>query len=410
MCVVPDAQITDRAALLATCTSVEEEYWMHVSSQEELPIAVGVERSPVTAELDKILEELPDGSDTDALAAYFRERLLVAPTLLNELRLLISLSDKRLYLDLSYRLSREIDPGDPERTLCGCEPQELTKHSTSFFVRLLKSKRSDGAVAAAVADVVARYFIEKGLAEVCRLYRGLDAAEREVLMRTLVLPSEFRQNEAKRRGHGAEVELARLISALGCSILPADKVDNPMGHDPNVDKTTFELAEREAGLTFSFDLIVTSPAGKVRVCIQSLIHSSDPGQFGVDKSNETVSIRDQLDVVNATLDESDHVEVWCLLDGVGYCENKNGTLNKMLPKAHTFIQLKSLYKAALRLHEIGLCSIKGIHFDPTFYSVEARESMSRYVPDDVEVVIDPAAVPEDWKVIPPGHAKATIYV
>ncbi len=394
------------AARLSRCQNVEDEYWAHVSSQEELPIAAGVDRLPVVDQIDGLLEDLPDGSDSGALGTYFSERLLTLPELLNQLRLLLSLSDKRLYLDLSYHLSRELDPGDASKTLCGCLPHKLTKHGTSYFVRLLASTHSDGAVAKATADVIAEYLLDKGLADVCRLYASLDEAKRDVLMKTLVLPGEFRQNEAKRRGHGAEVELARVILAVGGIVVPADKLTNPMGHDPNVTKDTFTIVDRIPGETFSFDLIVTSE-DRVRVCIQSLIHSSDPGQFGVDKSNETVSIRDQLDVVNADRGDDERVEIWCLLDGVGYSENKNGTINKMLPKAHTFVQLKSLYKAPLRLHALGLCSLRAVHFDSTFYSPEAQADMMRYVPEDVVVIEQAADIDHSWTPVPAG--KATVY-
>ena len=37
----------------------------------------------------------------------------------------------------------------------------------------------------------------------------------------------------------------------------------------------------------SFDLIIKNSDSKIRILIQSLIHSSDPGQYGVNKSNET---------------------------------------------------------------------------------------------------------------------------
>jgi len=205
---------------------------------------------------------------------------------------------------------------------------------------------------------------------------------------SFVASKEAQQSEAKRRGHGAEAALALLLSDLGVTIVPPDKATNPMGaHDPNFDAAEWRLCDREAGVTYSTDLAITTGGGTLVACVHGLIHSSDPGQFGVDKSNQTVEIRQ-------ILDETGIGQLWGLLDGVGYSENKSGTINKLLKACHVFGQVNSLYKFGLACHTAGLVAVKAICFD-TGYSAEALSGMSnRYVPHDVEIIQTPGDRPE----------------
>jgi hypothetical protein len=234
---------------------------------------------------------------------------------------------------------------------------------------MLSRTRKQPAVAELCASLVARYFVSKGLGDILDLYARLDATDRAIIVNRLILPKEYQQNEAKRRGHGAEVELAKLLTQLGCTFFPVDKATNPMGsHDPNVNKVTFAMSLRDSSTTFSFDLVILDGQGNTRVGIQGLVQSSDPGQFGVNKFNETREIRRAMDAFNITVPQDRTVQLWGIVDGVGYSENKNGTINNMLRTFHTFVQISSLYKAALALHAIGLCSIKAIKFNSDYYS------------------------------------------
>lgn len=81
--------------------------------------------------------------------------------------------------------------------------------------------------------------------------------------------------------------------------------------------------------------------------------------------------------------------MWGLVDGVGFIENPENTIFKMLEQFDTFIQLKSLYKSGLQLHKLGLVKIKAIRFDMSFYSVEeANEMFEKYGSADILKVID----------------------
>ena len=227
--------------------------------------------------------------------------------------------------------------------------------------------------------------MDKGILGMLKIFRKTSKSELENIVTNLILPKEIQQKLAKRRGHGAEFELAKFLNELGCKFIPEDRHLKPMGsRDPNVDRTEFKLAKKKKGETWSFDLIIVDN-DDLRIFIQSLIHTSDPGQYGVNKSDETVTIKKELDIYNEKHD--DNKELWGLVDGVGFCENKKDTINKMLDEFDNFMQLKSLYKAGLRLHELDLVKIKAIRFDDSFYCKEDINALyDKYSCDGIELV------------------------
>lgn len=392
---------------VSDCSTKECEYWSHVSRQQELPIAAGVESLPLVTELADLAAGFPLHDSKKAQIAFLKERLLRDPSLIHQLRLLVSVSDKRLYLDLSYLFSRTPSPVGAG-TLCGCLPHELGRHPVAFFENKLKGGNQTQEVAAKTAEVLSQYLLEKGLTDIIGVYACLTKFQRETIVKYLIAPKESQQNEAKRRGHGAEAEVAKLLTALNVQYLPPDKIEHPMGsRDPNVDFKTLKLVSRSAGKTYGFDLLIMD-GGDFRICIQGLVQSSDPGQFGVDKSNQTVEIRHNIDAANSAHKLKKPLELWGILDGVGYSENKKDTINKMLANVHEFIQMKSLYKAALALHRLGLSSVRAVRFDPEFYDVSAMQHMARYVPNGVNIITSEKQVDRRWRAIKAG--KAIVYV
>lgn len=151
----------------------------------------------------------------------------------------------------------------------------------------------------------------------------MELEEVSSIVDNLLLPKEIQQEETKKRGHGAEQALAIVLHKLGVSFIPDRRHINPMSQDDqNVDKVTFELAQRDEEKTWSMDLIITQDE-VLRVFVQGLIHSSDPGQYGVNKSGETVLVKTGLTKHNETLTEKK--ELWGLVDGVGFIENPENT-------------------------------------------------------------------------------------
>ena len=96
-------------------------------------------------------------------------------------------------------------------------------------------------------------------------------------------------------------------------------------------------------------------------------------------------------------------------DGTDSCATvvPNRRYCQMIQQFDTFVQLKSLYKAGLKLHKLGLVKIKAIRFDMSFYSPkEADEMFELYGSDDIIKITD-NSIPKG-KEIPAG--KAWIYI
>lgn len=384
---------------LSDCETDETEYWYNVSSQFELPLAAAKVKPELAKKLDSIASACNSGKHS--LSALIQRTLLEEPDSLHELRGLVSIPDKRLYLDLSYIFSRTKSSG--RGSLCGCFASALIRHQTSYFINILKKDNADANIA---SRVITEYLMMKGLQAILEAYSEMSATQRAAVMRCLIIPKEMQQIDAKLRGHGPEAKLAELIEFLGCSFLPEGKAKNPMAsHDPNINHTTFEVEARDAEATFSSDMVVLQPKTKlVRICIVGLVHSSDPGQFGVDKARTVQYIRSKIDIFNEQNKGRD-IEIWGLVDGVGYSENKNGTLNAMLPHFHCFVQLKTLWKAALRLHQLELARIRAIEFNPSFYSANHVAQFERYIPQDVQVVTRIDDRPTNCEIFSAGNAK-----
>jgi len=344
-----------------------------------MPIYGNVEKSIDTQLLYDIAHKLPKTEQEE----YLKERIKEDVNLIDSLRTIVGVTDKRMYLELSYIFNKYQTSRESDKNILGESVYSLKKHSVSFFESLINRKKS---VPAALA-VIATYLIDRGVLSMLNILKRMTKKEIDALVENLLLPKEVQQEETKRRGHGAEQSLAQLLNQLKISFIPEDRYLNPMSSpDPNVDKINFEQAERDEETTWSMDLIIKD-GDAIKVLVQGLIHSSDPGQYGVNKSGETVLVKKGIDSYNEQ--HKDKKELWGLVDGVGFIENPENTIFKMLDHFDTFIQLKSLYKAGLRLHKLGMVRIKAIRFDMDFYTKEEAESMfNRYGSDDIQVIID----------------------
>lgn len=356
------------------------EFWFHVSNQNEIPVFGSIEKSIDTELLYTIVQGMAEDKPVD----YLKEVIKSNSGVIDTLRTIVGITDKRMYLELSYIFNKIKIDENGDKNILGESVYSLKKHSVSYFERIISgnSEKSDIAL-----GVVTTYLLERGLLATLKFLKKLTFDEMCDFVDHVLLPKEIQQEETKRRGHGAEQALALLLKQMNVSFVPENKAENPMSaDDPNVDKVSFEFAQRDENLTWSMDLIIGKDDA-IKVMVQGLIHTSDPGQYGVNKSGETVLVRQGLDQYNASHDEKK--ELWGLVDGVGFVENPEHTVFKMLGCFDTFVQLKSLYKAALKLHKLGMVKIKAIRFDMDFYAEkEAREMFVKYGSDDILVVLD----------------------
>ncbi|TBG27779.1 hypothetical protein ELG79_22085 [Rhizobium leguminosarum] len=389
-------------------SNVQEEYWFFVSPQEELPLAGSVE---VDMDLPRIMHFFAEmgALDASALRRGLADYLLKAPSMFHDIRQFLGLSDKRAYLDLSYIASRTPHPTS-NTSLCGCQPWTLARHPLEFFVSLLHPAKPME-VRRSAALMLSDYLMKHGLETAAPSFADMSEDTLRLLYLRLISPKEYQQRAAKRRGHGCEAALAKILVEIGLPTIPEDKASNPMGaRDPNVDLNSMTITARTAGTTYSFDTVIAD-GGLPRILVQSLIHTSDPGQYGVNKSDETVAVAREVAAWTKNNPERP-VELWGLLDGVGFSENKPQTLNKLLSNVGHFVQLRTLFKAGLRAHELGLTVVDGIVFEDGL-GADAIDFMAHsYVPKGVPVLsksrID--SLQRKTKIIKAGAASLVIAI
>ena len=376
-----------------------KEYWFHVSNQNEIPIFGHAEKSINSKVIYNISRKIQGNSDDfEAL----KQIITLDPNTIDTLRTIVGVTDKRMYLELSYIFNKHRQKVNSDTNILGESVYLLKKHTVSYFKRMINEHSETGQE---VLNIIAKYLEHRGVLSMLHVLNKMEEEEISTLVDYLLLPKEIQQEETKKRGHGAEQALALFLHNIGISFIPNQRHINPMSQDDqNVNKETFTLAPRDEKKTWSMDLIITHKE-QPRIFVQGLIHSYDPGQYGVNKSGETVSVKTGLKKHNRTAPIKK--ELWGLVDGVGFIENPENTIFKMIQQFDTFVQLKSLYKAGLKLHKLGLVKIKAIRFDMSFYSPkEADEMFELYGSDDIIKITD-NSIPKG-KEIPAG--KACIYI
>lgn len=343
-----------------------EEFWYCVSPQEDLPLYRGQEiSSSACTNLINFIELYKSMKSQDAPENIIQKIILQNPNIISDIRVLVGVSDKRLYLDLTYLANIYTDSNN--HRLVNEEREHLLKHNTAFFIRQL----SVSPMKKVLASEITHYFIERGLLDILNTFTSLTKEQIIPIFNNLIATKEIQQMQAKYRGHGAEQAFAKIVTACGCSITPPHKDVDPMaGYDPNVDLSSMTVVTRDASNEncHSFDLIVNDNAGNIRVLIQSLIHSSDPGQYGVNKSDETKDIYKRIKLYNENKSANQKVYLLGSVDGVGFSENPNGTIVKMIDSFDDFFQMHTLFKIPVFLQKIGMINnVAGIAFDTSYF-------------------------------------------
>lgn len=341
-----------------------EEFWYCVAPQEDLPLYKEKEIGIKSCEnLIALINLYKVNLDTAKPEEIIKTIILNNPQIISDIRVLVGVSDKRLYLDLTYLA--HIYTATNGNRLVSESREHLLKHDTNFFIRQL----SISAMKITWAEQITQYFIDRGLIGILNTFISLETEQIAPIFDNLIATKEIQQMQAKYRGHGAEQAFAQIVTKCGMDIIPIDKNIDPMsGYDPNVDLSLMKIVQRDAKNEncHSFDLIITEN-NSIRVLVQSLIHSSDPGQYGVNKSDETIDISKRIKNYNSV---NSHKRVYLLgsVDGVGFSENPNGTIVKMLDAFDDFFQIHTLFKIPLFLQKIGLINnVLGVSFDTKYF-------------------------------------------
>lgn len=349
-----------------------EEFWYCVAPQDDIPLPddTRTEQEKSYNELISLLSKYKKMHVSNPLLTtqqIVKSIILEKPDSISTFRKLIDISDKRLYLDLTY----VVNFYNEGIRLVETERESLVKHNTAYFINYLQRNNNKSLL----AEVVSKYFCKRGLSDSLEAFSSLSEKQLTSIFNNLIINRETLHRDAKLRGHGVEQAFAKIFKECGVTIYPINKAEAPMAeHDPNVDLSTMSIITRNAkdDNCHSFDLIVKSSDGTIRILIQSLIHTSDPGQYGVNKSDETINIYRRICSYNNNLNLDKKVYLLGSVDGVGFSENPNGTIVKMLDAFDDFFQMHTLFKIPVFLQKIGMIdSIKGISFDTEYFNEEA---------------------------------------
>lgn len=350
-----------------------QEFWYCVAPQNDIPLYRGeaLDNNVVT-DLIAFLNYYRDNIQK-TFSESIQKALLHNPKFINNIRLLLGISNKRFYLDMTY-LAHISTTSAGERIVAE-KREDLTKHSTAWFVGKLSCKGKEE-----WAKLISEYFVSNDLEQILNAFLSLPEDMVKEIFNNLIAPKEIQQKQAKYRGHGAEQLAAKSFHDAGANIYPEKKHLTPMAErDPNVKLSTMEIVSHEAAAAgiHSFDLIIKDADGDIRALVQSLIHTSDPGQYGVNKSDETVDIKKLIDKYNETHPEKP-VYLIGNVDGVGFSENPHRTIEKMLDAFDSFVQINTMFKASLYMQQLGLTSgVRYIMLDDDYFSSEMKEYFNR---------------------------------
>lgn len=353
-----------------------EEFWYCVAPQDDIPLPDDTQNKQkyYYNELISILSKYSQyhiQMKTLTAKDITKKIILENPNSISTLRKLIDISDKRLYLDLTYIINYY----EKDCRLVENKRESLIKHSTAYFINYLQRNENKEIL----AEIISSYFCDHGLANSLEAFISLSETQLFSIFTNLIINRETLHRDAKLRGHGVEQAFAKIFKACNVSIFPQNKDEAPMGeHDPNVDLSSMEIINRNTKNVncHSFDLVIKSNDSKIRVLVQSLIHTSDPGQYGVNKSDETVDIYKRICEYNKC-NPNNKVYLLGSVDGVGFSENPNGTIVKMLDAFDDFFQMHTLFKIPIFLQKIGMINnIKGVSFDTNYFD---NDSIDHFV-------------------------------
>ncbi|NHN43514.1 hypothetical protein G9C85_17995 [Halorubellus sp. JP-L1] len=309
-------------------------------------------------------------ADESSAVDNMRRALVNDPEPLDTLRLLVGRTKTKLSIDLSLSFRGTESPaGDP--SLCGCSMDGFTRHQYSYFKNFLSGNRRSNSEVQKAGETIANYFANIGVIDVLGDFASMSTSARQNIIEEAIVPHDGRQSRAKRQGHGAEAEIARVIEAIGANIRPANKVSHPMEGDVDFED-------------YSYDLLVDDDNGNTRAGLISLFHTSNPGQFGVDKTAKTANYLQSIESYNKTVSNGEDCELWSFCDGAGFAMN-NKALRNVLGSVDDWVQIKSVWKLALSLNRRDICNVEAIAFNQDFYSDDELDQLERSL-SSVDVV------------------------
>lgn len=300
------ASVVDRWKVCPVRETVDErreEFFSHVwdhtqdQFQQSFDLVPPLEDNHRAA-LVALVSVIRHGADDDELSSGLRATIKTDPTFVYKLIQLLGLTRSKLGTDmkpLGYNVPKAIERSVLRDDLWDAVGAYLVVRTRSILTNLVSSE-GEG------------------------LYGPLEALNQSTW------PGYIRQERAKRSGGYAEQRLAILLKSLGIPFAPEKKAENGLTADATV-----------AGE--SFDLVVPN-AEAPALCIVSMAHSANVGQYGESKADDARRAKEAL----AALTRAPLLGV--LADGVGF-ESNSGGLTSVLTNADEFFQFETLWKAAV---------------------------------------------------------------
>jgi hypothetical protein len=252
--------------------------------------------------LAQLVAAMESGGSDDDLSALLRQQAQSDPDYLLTVLQLVGLTRNKPVTDLKVPLRERGIPTPANVRNFASKPQVWKLAGTYFAMRL---------------RTVFTHLI--GL-ERQSLNTALEALNQSTW------PGYIRQERAKRSGGYAEQRFAIVLRSLGIPFAPEGKADNGLTADASI-----------AGE--SFDIVVPD-VRRPKLCVISMLHSSNIGQYGESKAGDAQRAKHALGTVPSK------PKLAVLADGVGFHSNVAG-LTGLLAGADEFFQLATLWKGAV---------------------------------------------------------------
>lgn len=287
----------------------ETHVWDHAGDEFQTTFDL---RAPLdeasVARVIKLVRAIADGQDDEAVGELLRRQCLGTSDHILTIIQLVGLTRNKPKSDLTVPLTAK-GIATPATVARFAENPRVWKYAGPYFVARMKA--------------VFTPIMSLSDAELAGALQALNQA---------TWPGYIRQERAKRSGGYAEQRLAIVLRGLNLPFEPQGKADNGLTSDVTIAGESFDLA------------IPNARAPKL--CIISMLHSSNIGQYGESKAGDAERAKTAL----AGLPSKPKLGV--LADGVGFHSNTAGLMG-LLSHADEFFQLATLWKAAVMAAEIA---------------------------------------------------------
>lgn len=169
-----------------------KEYWYHVSNQNEIPIFGHAEKSIDSELLYTIAQQMPGSADD---LETLKQIIFSNVDAIDTLRTIVGITDKRMYLELSYIFNKHRNTRDSELNILGESVYSLKKHSVSYFKRLISIPNATGEE---VLNVVAKYLENRGVLSILHVLNKMAPEEVSSLIDFLYYPKKYSRKKQRR--------------------------------------------------------------------------------------------------------------------------------------------------------------------------------------------------------------------